>query len=157
MTGDISSFKINTPYILLTPGCAPQHSQKRWPAQSYAALAQEILKQGITPVIIGTKAEEKEAQTIQEIAPKTINLVEQTSLAQIVSLSKNAVAAVGNDTGPMHLIGASGCPSLVLFSKNSNPIRHKPKGKCVEALQRDNLADLDVKTVLESMNAIMQQ
>lgn len=153
MTADVSDLQPSEPYILLVPGCAPGREEKRWPAKHYAALANALSEDGITPVILGTDAEAKEAQIITEECGNAVSLIGKTSLAQIVELAKTAKGTIGNDTGPMHLIGATGCPSLVLFSAHSNPIRHAPKGKNVNVLQQDNLENLSVEDVHSTFKA----
>lgn len=144
---DISAIKPAGRYALLIPGCAPSHPEKRWPAEYYGALAQQLTDQGLTPLIIGTYAEAQQANIIKNICPQAQNLLNKTSFAQIASLAKDAAIAIGNDTGPMHLIGAAGCPSLVLFSHSSNPNRHAPKGACIDILQKPDLNDLSVDDV----------
>lgn len=152
---DVSNLKPDGAYMLLIPGCAPGREEKRWPAEHFAAIAKLTSRAGITPVILGTKAEEKEAQIIEQSCEgQCINLIDQTSLAQIVTLARNAKTAIGNDTGPMHLIAATGCPSLVLFSSHSNSIRHAPKGNHVEIIQRDHLPDLKAEEVWEKIHNI---
>lgn len=152
LNGDISAFKLKKPYALLVPGSAPQHPEKRWPAEHYGGLAQVLIEQGIQPLIIGAQSEFEIAKQIQDICADVENLVEKTSFAQIVTLAKSASLAVGNDTGPMHLIGASGCPSLVLFSNRSDPVRHAPKGKSVHFLQEKNLNLLSVQSVEDKLS-----
>ena len=48
---------------------------------------------------------------------------------------RRAEAALGNDTGPMHLIAALGCPALVLFSRESDPALSRPRGPAIELIQ----------------------
>ena len=146
---DISAFSLKAPYVLIAAGSAPQHPQKRWPKEHYAAFANAIAKQGFQPVLLGT-ADEKEINAfIAEKCPKALNLNEQTSLFHIAALGRNAAGAVGNDTGPMHLIAATSCPCLGLFSGYSHKIKHAPKGENVQILQTEHLKDLDLQTVLK--------
>jgi ADP-heptose:LPS heptosyltransferase len=84
--------------------------------------------------------------------PQAMNLAGITSLGQIVALARNAAAAIGNDTGPIHLIAATGCPVLSLFSAHSDVIKHGPRGERVEILAVDELNDLSVDTVLRSFH-----
>jgi len=74
-----------------------------------------------------------------------------TSFADIAEMSRHAAGAVGNDTGPMHIAAICGCPSVVLFSKASNPDITAPRGDDVTILQRDNLADLGVSEVAAAL------
>lgn len=130
------------PYVLLVPGSAPNRPLKRWPAKHYAALARRLAERNITPVLIGAEAERVVTQEIAKISPLIVDLTGKTSLFDIPGLARGAAGAVGNDTGPMHMIAPTGCPSIVLFSKDSNPKRHAPKGHDVVTIQKDNLEDL---------------
>jgi ADP-heptose:LPS heptosyltransferase len=78
-------------------------------------------------------------------------LTGQTSLADIVALANGAAAAIGNDTGPMHMIAAAGCPSVVLFSAASDPTLSAPRGPAVSVLQREQLDDLPVDEVAAAL------
>ena len=149
MDADIAHIPLKSPYVLLVPGCAPQHPYKRWPAAHYSALANMLATRGYQPVLIGTKAEAEVTIEIAKRCPNALDLTGQTSLAQITALARKAAAAIGNDTGPMHLIGATSCPSLALFSAHSDPARHAPNGEHVQALQEADLENLTPETVLK--------
>ena len=149
MKGDLSTFALKAPYVLLIPGSAPERPEKRWPADKYGRLAKIIASMGYQPVLIGTKDEAEATAEIVEICPESLDLTGRTNLKQIASLARKSAGAIGNDTGPMHLIGATGCPCLVLFSSPSDPIRHAPKGANVEVLQENDLSDLKSENVIE--------
>lgn len=140
-------FSVPAPYVLLVPGSAPQHPAKRWPATHYAQLAKLLLAQGVTPVLLGTAAEADITTTIAQQAPGCVNLTGQTSFADIARLAQNAEAAVGNDTGPMHLISCAGCPVVSLFSHASDPAQSAPRGKVVRVLRSHNLTDVAITAV----------
>jgi ADP-heptose:LPS heptosyltransferase len=61
---------------------------------------------------------------------------------------------VGNDTGPIHVIAASGCPTVVLFSAESHPVKSKPQGPSVEVLHRPVLAHLTVAEVMSAVKGL---
>lgn len=148
---NISAFPLERPYILIVPGASPQHPYKCWPAERYGRLARLLRETGYQPVILGTATEKAASEIILKECPGTLDLTGQTSLAQVAVLAKGAAACVGNDTGPMHLIAATGCPSLALFSPHSNPIRHRPYGAAVEVLQAKDLQQLKPEKVLKHM------
>lgn len=135
------------PYILFAPGSAPTRPEKRWPASSYAAIAQRLIEQNIQPVLLGTAAEKESAEEIMRLCPSALDLSGQTSLFDIVSLARGALAALGNDTGPMHMMAPVGIPCLVLFSGHSNPRRHAPPGHNVISVQEPVLRDLSPDAV----------
>jgi ADP-heptose:LPS heptosyltransferase len=153
--GDAAKFGVKKPYVLLVPGAAPQHESKRWPAAHYGALVKILDAKRFQPVIIGGKDEAAAAAEILKIHGGCIDLTGKTSLSDIVLLARNAAGAVGNDTGPMHLIAPTGCPSLVLFSGASNPVRHAPKGPAVVCLQENELKDLDVQKAADQLLTLL--
>jgi ADP-heptose:LPS heptosyltransferase len=57
--------------------------------------------------------------------------------------------AIGNDTGPVHLIAAAGAPTIVLFSSASSPALSAPRGH-VTVFQAPEVKDIAVDTVLAS-------
>lgn len=136
------------PYALIVAGSAPQHPAKRWPAASYAELAADLLAHGLTPVLLGTAAEAAATAQIKQAVPQAIDLTAQTQIADIAALALQAEVAIGNDTGPMHLISICGCPVVSLFSAASNPQQSAPQGTFVTVLQRDSLGDLPEVDVL---------
>ena len=143
--------------VLLVPGAAAHRPQKRWPAAQYAALAAWLQGQGYQPVVIGGKDEAEAACVITKAAPASVDLTTRTTFADIADLARDAVCAIGNDTGPMHLIAAIGCPCLVLFSSHSDPNHSAPRGSQVRILRRDDLATLSVANVQQQVQAAFQQ
>jgi ADP-heptose:LPS heptosyltransferase len=140
--GDIGRFVIPEPFALLVPGCSPHRPGKRWPAAHYGALAALLDAQGIAPVIVGSAAERGLADAIRAVAPAARDLTGRTALGDVASLARAAQVAVGNDTGPMHLIATAGCRSVVLFSRDSDPTLCAPRGRDVTVLRRADLAAL---------------
>ncbi|MGB0920006.1 MAG: glycosyltransferase family 9 protein [Alphaproteobacteria bacterium] len=140
---DLSKFELPDRYALLVPGGSAHRPEKRWPAPRYGMVAAHLADKGITPIVLGHGEEEAAlAATIIERAPTARSLVSQTDFLEIISLARPAYCAIGNDTGPMHLIAPTGCPSLVLFSNASTPALCRPRGADVVIFQRDDLASL---------------
>lgn len=149
---DVGRFGLPPAYALLVPGSAPHRPGKRWPAPCFATLAGALVQRGLTPVLLGTAAEERDNAAIAAECTKTRDLTGQTELEDLVALGRDAVLAVGNDTGPMHLIAAAGCPSLVLFSAESEPAKAAPRGACVAVLRVAALRDLPAARVLAALD-----
>ena len=145
--GDIGGFDLPSDFVALIPGSAPHRPVKRWPAAKYQALSLALRARGLTPVVIGTAGETPIARTI----PAAIDLTGQTSFGDLASIARAARFAVGNDTGPMHLMATAGCPALVLFSYDSDPALCAPRGPDVRVLRRPDLAALTVEDVLAAL------
>ena len=156
MKSDISSFNLQKPYALIIPGCAPTRPEKRWPAGHYIDLCEKLIADNIQPVLIGTKDEQDVTDEIHQKSPKTLNLNGKTSLKDIVTMTGEATIAIGNDTGPMHLIGPTGCPSLVLFSHSSDPERHRPLGDNIQTLQEEDIADIAPNEVYKTAKKLFR-
>jgi ADP-heptose:LPS heptosyltransferase len=150
--GDTGTFALPDRYALLVPGSSAHRPRKRWPVERYRELAMHLASDGLTPVVIGAQAEQPLARAI----PEAIDLIGRTDFSQLTSLARCAGVAVGNDTGPMHLFAAAGCPCVVLFSADSNPALHAPRGERVVSLQRPDLRQLDVATVQHTAKTTMR-
>ncbi len=151
LRADLAGFDLPPAYALLVPGAAPHRPAKRWPAAAFAGLAQALAAQQVTPLLLGTAAERKAIDEIMAACPAARDLSGQTDFPEIAQLARGAWAAVGNDTGPMHLIAAAGAPSVVLFSAESDPEKVSPRGPSVQILQRPSLSDLPLEEVLASL------
>ncbi len=147
---DAARFALPQPSVLLCPGGAPHRPAKRWPVERFALLARRLAEGGVTPVLLGTTAESGELDHIAAACPQARSLAGATSFLDIVALAQRAAGAVGNDTGPMHLIAAAGCRAVVLFSHESDPNLCAPHGR-VSIVRRPSLAELAVEEVEAAM------
>jgi len=145
--GDIARFGLPPRFALLAPGSSPHRLAKRWPVTHYNRLARMLHAQRVLPVVIGSAAERPLAAAIEG----AMNLTGQTDFGDLADLGRAARIAIGNDTGPMHMIAAVGCPSMVLFSRDSNPDLCAPRGRSVTILRRPDLADLPVEDVAAAL------
>lgn len=154
LAGDAARFSLPPRFALLVPGGSAARPAKRWPEESYASLARELKGRGIVPVVLGGVDERTLARAIAQ-AGQGLNLAGETSLGEIAALARLAVGAVGNDTGPMHIVAGVGCPSLTLFSSDSDPALCAPRGAMggpkVRVLRRERLGELTVAEVAAAM------
>lgn len=150
--GDLSGFGLAERFVMMVPGAAAHRPAKRWPAENYAALAERLISDGVQPVIIGGAQEREVAAEITAATDGALSLAGETTLADLASLSRRAAAAIGNDTGPMHIAAICGCPAVVLYSDASDPEICRPRGASVAILQKPNLAELGVSEVADALS-----
>jgi lipopolysaccharide heptosyltransferase I len=136
----LSSCSINPDnYAVFVPTSA--HSDKCWPIEYFAALADRISSQFDLPIIAtGTAAEKSAVERLKSLANVPIaNLAGRTSLAELIALLKTAKLVVSNDTGPGHIAAALGTPLVLIFGR-ANPARIAPYGRkqCVAAIEPFN-------------------
>lgn len=148
---DLSRFDLDSNFALLVPGGAPHRPDKRWPAKNYAALAQALIERNIQPVMLGTAKEGDVLDEILDLCPEVYDLSSQTDFIEIATLARRARLAVGNDTGPMHMISLAGCRSIVLYSHASDPQLCGQRGPDVTILREQSLNDLSVDAVLSAI------
>jgi len=115
-------------YIIFVPGSV--HSDKCWPVERFAALADKISAKFNLPIIaIGTESDKSKVDQIKgKTSVPIANFAGQTTLGELVALLKAAKLVVSNDTGPGHIAAALGTPLVLMFSW-SNPARIAPYGR----------------------------
>jgi ADP-heptose:LPS heptosyltransferase len=144
------------PYVMFVPGGSAHRPEKRWPVENYAELARILYARGYDIVIIGNVQETPLAHAIQRVAPRARDLTGRTDFARIAVLGAKAALAIGNDTGPLHLVAAAGAPTLVLFSSASDPALTAPRGR-VTIVQSDRLSELPVAKVAQAASSLLSQ
>ena len=108
-----------------------------WFAEKYSQLCNTLFSDyGMRSVLVGSKSEREFANQVKgEVADAAvIDLVEKTSLAQLISVFNRASFAVGSDSGPMHIAAAVGLPVISLWGATS-PVRSGPYGSEKYVLQ----------------------
>jgi ADP-heptose:LPS heptosyltransferase len=154
---DVGGFALPARFALFVPGGAPHRPDKRAPAALYAALGNRLAAEGVTPVLIGTGKDVDAIEAIAAACPGVIALCDRTDFGQLAALARRALFAVGNDTGPMHLCAAVGCPALVLFSHASNDVRVAPRGRLVRTLRRTRLEDLRLEELMSAVQSLRKE
>lgn len=117
---------VGTRLVALCPGSINSRA-KRWPAERYAALADQLVDQlGVNILLVGSAAE---AEVSEEVRTKMRNqpvvLTGSTELAELVAVLSLVDLLVTNDTGPAHIASALGRPTLVIFGP-TNPLTTRP-------------------------------
>lgn len=147
----LPAIEIPSRFVLLVPGCSIQHPYKRWSVENYATLARTLQESGIASILIGTNAEKDTIEGLAALAPDAINLMNQTTMKQLASLSRRAIAVISNDTGPAHLTAMVGAPTFVVMSRVTIPERMLPIGPKVAYLKKDDINQISVDEVISSL------
>ena len=120
--------------VALCPGSINSHA-KRWPAESYAALADRLVDSDRQVLLIGSKDEADVSQDVtRRMRNRPIVLTGKTSLDQITAVLSAVDLIVTNDTGPAHIGAALGRPTLVIFGP-TNPLTTRPFSPVAEILR----------------------
>jgi heptosyltransferase-1 len=111
-------------FALLNPGAG--WGAKRWPAERYGRVAEELAKDGIKSFVNAGPGEEELAKSVQELSDGPAEVV-ACSITQLIALTRRASLFVGGDTGPLHLAAALGVPVVAIFGP-TDPARNGPFG-----------------------------
>jgi ADP-heptose:LPS heptosyltransferase len=149
----------NNKFIILVTGAAKHRLNKKWAQSSYASLIERFSKIGIQSILIGGEDEFDNIVNIINLVDKKtknipLNYAGMTSYKDIVYLSAYAQYAIGNDTGPIHLIATTGLSTIVLFGAASNPDLCAPKGKNTTILSKESIGDISVDLVFNIINNV---
>ncbi|RJU03438.1 glycosyltransferase family 9 protein [Arthrobacter frigidicola] len=107
------------PLVTLHPGATDP--RRRWPAESFAAVAALAAADGARVLVVGDETDLPAAQEILRLARRQAPGTSITSLAGDLDLGRLAgvlaasTVVVGNDSGPRHLAQAVGTPTVGVY------------------------------------------
>jgi heptosyltransferase-2 len=140
---------LDKPFILLAPSAS--HPTRRWPADRFAELAKRLYgTNGVEVLTIGGASDRALGEKIEVLSCGIArNLVNRTTLLETIALIGQAKLLITNDSGPAHIGGSVGTPTLVLSAcpktsleeHPSSPQRVRPVGPRVLVLQPDTPAE----------------
>jgi heptosyltransferase-2 len=120
--------------VAICPGSINSRA-KRWPAESFASLADRLLDEHRKVVIVGSKAEEDVTRDVlSRMRRKPVVLTGKTTIDQLTAILGLADLLITNDTGPAHIASALGRPTLVIFGP-TNPLTTRPFSPQAEILR----------------------
>lgn len=103
------------PYACVHAGA--RFTSRRWPAERFAAVADQLARQGLRIVLTGSEAERPLVQRVQQAMQQpAIDLVGRTDFWSLAALVQGARLLLSNDTGVSHVAAAVGTPSVVVSS-----------------------------------------
>jgi ADP-heptose:LPS heptosyltransferase len=99
---------------VLHPGASD--GRRRWPPARFAAVGDALATDGLAMAVTGSAGEAAlVAEVVARMARPAANLAGALSLGGLAGLLEGAALLVANDTGPMHLAGAVGGPSVGIY------------------------------------------
>lgn len=104
---------------------------RAWPLYKYAELAQELVKHHETVyiVVMGAKGAAEAAKVITAaIGERCIDLVNQTTLREVIDVLNIADCLVTNDSGPAHFASLTPVKNFVFFGPET-PTLYAPLGE----------------------------
>jgi ADP-heptose:LPS heptosyltransferase len=103
-------------FAVLNPGA--RLADRRWPPESYAAVARGLAARGLAVLVVWGPGEEPLARAIADGSGAA--LAPPTDLEQLAALMRRARLVVTNNSGPMHLAVAVGAPTVGVFFRGDS-------------------------------------
>lgn len=124
-------FHLKSPFVILAP--SSQWATKRWTSDGYAELTRLLCERGFNIYYVGTL---NETEHLSEILKKVGNNIPlniqvksfagETSLIELHAMMSLSSAVIANDSGPMHMAAASGCPVVGIFGPTTLSQGYRP-------------------------------
>ena len=141
-------------YAVLVPGCSLAKPQKRWPADRFAAIGNELVLRGFEIVLVGTVDDRETVNAVLAASPDAIDLCGKTNLVRLARLLGGAAFVIGNDSGPMFLAARTGVPSLMIMGPDTDPTMSAPKGAAASWLQGAPISEVSAAAAIIALESL---
>ena len=118
-------------YVVVNPGAG--WGAKRWPAERFGQLAQELAQMGYTVLVNAGPGEDVLAQQVIAASGGRAIAV-RGSVGRLIAIMRRASLFVGGDTGPLHLAAALQKPVVGIYGP-TDPARNGPFGTHARVLR----------------------
>lgn len=104
--------------------------ERRWPQDRFAQLADRIVDSSpVKILLLGSPAEQEYVEDVAaQMTSSPIIAAGKTTLRQMIALLGRCNLFISNDSGPVHMAGAQGTPTIAIFGPES-PERYGPRSK----------------------------
>ncbi len=108
---------------------SPGYPSKQWDIKNFIELSKKLVEVYNAKIILtGSKNDISLSKELMKNNQEgIINLVGKTSIRELIELIKRCDLFLGSDSGPMHISGLVGTPTITLFGP-TDPKRWKPLG-----------------------------
>ena len=142
--------------VYLHPGAGKL--KNRWGASGFAAVARELIAQGADVRLLEGPQDTGTVAAVHAALGRELPVVRGETIPLLAARFARAALYVGNDTGPLHLAGATGCPTVGIYGW-TDPAEWSPVGarvRCVRAADR-SLDSVSPRDVLDAALPLMEE
>jgi len=111
-------------FAIIAPGAA--FESKRWSARGFASVIDHLSERWkIESIVIAGPGQEAPAKEVADSSRSNPIVLSNISLAELTAvIGTLGLVFVGNDSGPMHIAAAVGCPILAMFGSSNPDVWH---------------------------------
>ena len=142
--------------VYLHPGAGKV--KNRWPAERFGAAARELTGRGLDVQWIEGPQDSGCVQAAAAALGKALPVVRSEPIDRLAARFSRASLYIGNDTGPLHLAAATGCPTVGLYGW-SDPAEWSPVGRCVRSVRAADrsLESIDAAQLLDTALPLLME
>jgi ADP-heptose:LPS heptosyltransferase len=111
------------PLVLVHPGSGDNFLGRRWPAESFAKLADRLIREdGARVVVSGGPSEAalvREVIGLMDEGDRAIDAAGRLSVLGLAALIRRCACIVTNDTAPVHVASSLGIPVFAFYGPNT--------------------------------------
>jgi ADP-heptose:LPS heptosyltransferase len=140
--------------VVIHPGSGAR--EKCWPIERFVQLIERVrrARRDVRVLLGEVELERFSADDVNALETVATSVRRPATYLELFNELKTAAALVSNDSGPAHLAGAIGVPTLVLFGPTS-PAVWRPLGPRVHVLHEGMLEKLSVAKVYSAMTPLL--
>jgi len=141
--------------VYLHPGAGK--IKNRWPAARFASVARELIARGADVRWIEGPQDSGCVEEAGRALGRSLPVVSGEPIPMLAARFARASLYVGNDTGPLHLAGATGCPTVGVYGW-SDPAEWAPVGARVRSVRAPDgaLESVSVEQVLDAASSLLE-
>lgn len=130
------------PFLVIAPGAS--HPKKMWPLAHWIELFSRLGEGASDLILLSGPADAHIAQNLYDMSGGCGTLLAgKTTLLESLTVIAHATLFLGNDSGPAHMAGALGVPTVALYTTSPavdpddpySPARNRPLGPYVACCQ----------------------
>ena len=142
--------------VYLHPGAGKL--KNRWPADRFASVARELLSRGREVWLLEGPQDGGTVGAVTASLGRALPVVRGESIPQLAGRFARASLYIGNDTGPLHLAGAVGAPTVGVYGW-SDPREWAPVGQRVRTVRAPDadLLSIDPASVLDAALSLLME
>lgn len=105
---------LDRPIVCIHPSAGKVY--KQWSLEGFAEISDWLSSKGLQVVFVGSNKDIDDIKKIEAITSHPFhNMAGRLSIGELMALFGLSSLFIGNDSGPMHLAGATGLPVIALF------------------------------------------
>jgi heptosyltransferase II len=137
----MSNYGLNRYKNILAAAPGTIWNTKRWPANRYAAVCEQITSENVALVLMGGREDEALCKEIRESThvKNIYNVAGKLSLLQSAELIRRCKVLISNDSAPMHIAVAMGTPVVAIFGATVPEYGFAPRGQRDVVVETDGL------------------